>query len=83
MAFPPSTQYNLDAEDYHNCDSCDLINGRGIPLISLVAFRGRTQVDLGRRRMKAYTDISRSICATCATTLADTRSEQRVLGYRV
>jgi hypothetical protein len=37
MAFTPSTQYNLDAEDYHNCDSCDLINGRGIPLISLVA----------------------------------------------
>jgi hypothetical protein len=41
MAFTPSTQYNLDAEDYHNCDSCDLINGRGIPLISLVAFRER------------------------------------------
>jgi hypothetical protein len=50
MAFTPSTQYNLAAEDYHNFDSCDLINGRGIPLISLVAFGdGRTRVGLGRK----------------------------------
>jgi hypothetical protein len=50
MAFTPSTQYNLHPEDYHNCDSCDLINGRGIPLISSVALQreGRTQVGLGR-----------------------------------
>ncbi len=27
--------------DYHNCDSCDLINVYGIPLISLVAFADR------------------------------------------
>jgi hypothetical protein len=31
------TQYNRARRDYHNCDSCDVINLHGIPLISLVA----------------------------------------------